>query len=175
MVCHRLDWLTVFVYASVVNYSIHIVDERHYLSTRCARRCSQSTINRRRKLSLCAAPKHLQLYDFIKQRNSRPPTSTSGVNLRLGTVLVSVNVPSLFDLEPNCFLPVCVSVWVCSTVSYVVWCAVVFHCVINTVCLHLSTRDSDVIFYLFWNKHCVTFSVILLVCVTYNSMSSMLQ
>jgi len=57
---------------------------------RCARRCSQAAVNRRRKLSLCAAPKHLRLYDFIKQRNSRPPTSSSGVNLRLGTVSVSV-------------------------------------------------------------------------------------
>ena len=68
-------------------------------STRCARRCSQAAINRRRKLSLCAAPKHLRLYDFIKQRNSRPPPSTSGINLRLGTVSVSINMQFLFWLE----------------------------------------------------------------------------
>jgi len=61
----------------------------------CARRCSQAAVNRRQKLSLCFAPKHLRLYDFVKQRHSRPPTSTSAVNLRLGTVSVGGSVSLL--------------------------------------------------------------------------------
>jgi len=87
-----------------------------WFGVRCARRCSQAAINRRRKLSLCSAPKNLRLYDFIKKRNSKPPSSTSGVNLRLGSVSVSVTVLPFFNAV---FCDVVFELLLCLLVNYV--------------------------------------------------------
>ena len=59
-----------------------------FVHTRCAKKCSQVALNRRRKMAMCAAPKHLKLYDFVTHRKNKikhiPP-----VNLKLGQKPVS--------------------------------------------------------------------------------------
>lgn len=77
----------VFILASKMNH------EKHKFNTpslqRYAKRHSQASINRRRKMSLCAAPKHMKLHDFVLTRKNKLINNTP-VNLKIGKPLVDM-------------------------------------------------------------------------------------
>jgi hypothetical protein len=55
----------------------------YYVSRRSVKKYSQTAVNKKRKLALSAAPKHLKLHDFLSKRKDKSKTAPQ-VNLKVG-------------------------------------------------------------------------------------------